>query len=79
VSADIIRTHPDKAEVDAYDEISIDRGSGGEEQSHSTLLTKSYAEKLFCINLFVAMKQERFAGRNMEEGVRHILSAELSV
>ncbi len=51
--------------------------SGGIEQGMTVTLMKGQAERLFCIvmpladrNLFVAMKQERFAGRNMEE-VRH--------
>ncbi len=72
----IIRTHPLLEKVEVHpDEISM---SGGIEQGMTVTLTKGQAERLFCIvmpladrNLFVAMKQERFAGRNMEE-VRHI-------
>lgn len=43
-------------------------------------LTKKQAEKFFCIvmplanrNMFVALKQERFAGRNLDE-IRHVFS-----
>jgi serine/threonine protein kinase len=74
---DVLRTHPDTgtdmSSVDSYpDDISLTIERNG------LLLTKAQAEQLLCIvmpladrNLFVAVKQERFAGRNMEE-VRHI-------
>ncbi len=76
---DIVRTHPDMGEVDGREEeISMGEGGGSLEPSKSVMLSKSHAERLFCIvmpladrNLFVAVKQERFAGRNMEE-VRYI-------
>ncbi len=55
-------------------------GGAGDDVGSTGVSTKAEAEQFFCLvmpyasrNMFVALKQERFAGRNMEE-VRHIFT-----
>ena len=72
---DIIRTHPDIRELgvlDGYaDRIAITLPNGA-------VLNKQSAEKMFCLvlplaeqNLFVVLKQERFAGIDLDS-IRHV-------
>lgn len=70
---DIIARFPrTDAEVDSWPDVA------GADTNERLNITKAEAEKFFCIvmplanrNMFVAFKQERFAGRNMEE-VKHV-------
>ena len=78
---DIVRTHHDTSAIRATDQTnpSLDACPDRVEAGAGTRLKKCSAEKMFCIvlpmaerNLFVALKQERFAGRDLEE-VRHVM------
>ena len=80
---DIIRTHPEYNQIENYPEkITFQEEFNENKEIGMTLkmLNKKQAEELFCIvmpaadrNMFVAMKQERFAGKNIPE-VRHIFT-----
>jgi serine/threonine protein kinase len=75
---EVIEAFPNETDIDAWpDEIVHDMESM---PSNGLFLTKKQAETFFCIvmpladrNMFTCLKQERFAGRNMQE-VAHVFT-----
>ena len=78
---DILRSYPPESEIDSWPEDSYEKISDRNALEDSNfILTKLVAESMFLIvmpladrNMFVSLKQERYAGKNMEE-VRHIFT-----
>ena len=78
----IKKTLPLVTDIDSWDEeLDIDcnnKNDSNNSNSGETFLTKVHAEMMFCVvmpladrNLFVALKQEQWAGSNMEQ-VKHV-------